>query len=64
MEHTIFYSWQSDLENRTNRSFIEDALEKALKILHQDLEVHPALRDAEFRLDKDTAGVPGTPPNC
>ena len=26
MEHTVFYSWQSDLENRTNRTFIEDAL--------------------------------------
>jgi hypothetical protein len=30
MRVTIFYSWQSDLPNNTNRGFIERALEKAI----------------------------------
>ena len=52
----IFYSWQSDLSNKTNRSFIEDALEKAIKEIKSDnlLEIEPVL-------DRDTAGVSGAP---
>src|ERR1043165_1253907 len=34
--HTIFYSWQSDLPNSTNRGFIEDCLERAMKELRAD----------------------------
>ena len=62
MAITIFYSWQSDLPNRLNRNFIEDALEKAIKRLGQDIEIQEALRDEDMELDKDTKGVPGTPP--
>ena len=53
---TIFYSWQSDLPNKTNRSLIEEALEIAIKKIRQDssIKIIP-------RLDKDTAGVPGSP---
>lgn len=53
---TIFYSWQSDLPNKTNRSLIEDSLEIAVKKIGQDssIKIVP-------RLDKDTAGVPGSP---
>ncbi|HEY1376485.1 MAG TPA: hypothetical protein VGF55_06805 [Gemmataceae bacterium] len=29
--HTVFYSWQSDLPNATNRGFIQDALERAAR---------------------------------
>jgi hypothetical protein len=37
---TVFYSWQSDLPNRTNRTFIQDALQKAIDgILETELEV-------------------------
>ena len=43
----IFYSWQSDLENKTNRGFIEDALEKATKLVSDELNI-PLI------LDKDT----------
>ncbi len=48
---TIFYSWQSDLPNSTNRGFIGDALEKAAK----------SITDDEIIIDRDTAGIPGSP---
>lgn len=54
---TVFYSWQSDLEPATHRTFIEDALEKALKQLARDDEVYQPPRE----VDKDTAGVAGSP---
>lgn len=56
---TIFYSWQSDLPNRCNRSFIEEALELALKGLRQDPRIVFASRDALW-VDKDTKGVAGS----
>lgn len=59
---TIFYSWQSDTDARTNRSFIEKALGLAIDRLASDATVIPALRDAELNLDKDTQGVAGSPP--
>ena len=33
---TIFYSWQSDAPNNVNRSFIERALELAVRDLNAD----------------------------
>jgi hypothetical protein len=62
MPTTVFYSWQSDLPNNTNRGFIEDALEKAIKQLNKQLTVQEAERSEELKLDKDTQGVPGSPP--
>jgi hypothetical protein len=52
----VFYSWQSDLPNSTNRSFIEKALENAAKSIRADdsIKVEPVI-------DRDTAGVPGSP---
>lgn len=52
----IFYSWQSDLPNKTNRGFIERALENAAKILRQDdsIQIKPVI-------DRDTSGVAGSP---
>jgi hypothetical protein len=35
---TVFYSWQSDLPNKTNRGFIKDALEGACKELSADFD--------------------------
>lgn len=52
----IFYSWQSDLLNKTNRSFIEEALEKAVKKLKADKEI-----EVEPVIDRDTQGVQGSP---
>lgn len=56
MELKIFYSWQSDLPNKTNRGFIGDALKKVAKEIHQDdsLQVEPVI-------DRDTQGVVGSP---
>jgi hypothetical protein len=53
---TLFYSWQSDSPSKTNRGFIKDATERAIKSVNRDLELEEALR-----LDQDTQGVPGTP---
>lgn len=52
----VFYSWQSDLLNATNRGFIERALESAAKSVRADetVEVEPVV-------DRDTTGVPGAP---
>ncbi len=52
----VFYSWQSDHSNLTNRTFIQDALEKATKLLRNDdsLEVNPVI-------DRDTKDEPGSP---
>ena len=54
--HKVFYSWQSDLPNTTNRGFIEESLERAFKQLKADeeLQLDPCI-------DRDTSGVPGSP---
>jgi hypothetical protein len=56
MPNFVFYSWQSDLPNATNRGLIERALEKASKSIRSDQEliVDPVI-------DRDTANVPGAP---
>jgi len=56
MQNTVFYSWQRDLPNKTNRGFIQDALEKAAKTLREDDSV-----DIGPVIDRDTLGVPGSP---
>src|SRR5258708_32648261 len=52
----VFYSWQFDLPNATNRGFILKALENAAKAIRDDdsIEVEPVI-------DRDTDGVPGSP---
>ena len=61
MPDKIFYSWQSDRPNNTNRGFIEDALTKAIRNLGRaDNELYAPPRDLE--LDQDTKGMPGSPP--
>lgn len=56
MNHTIFYSWQSDLENSTNRSFILNALEKAAKDISKDENYN-----IDAVVDRDTFGISGSP---
>ena len=56
MDHTVFYSWQSDLANKLNRSFIEDALEKAAKNFSKDESF-----SLSAVVDRDTLGIPGSP---
>lgn len=52
----IFYSWQSDLPNKTNRGLIQGALEQAARQIQNDesLQVQPVI-------DRDTLGRPGAP---
>jgi hypothetical protein len=54
--YTIFYSWQSDLPNSTNRGFIEESIKKAIKSLNQTQNY-----TIEFNLDRDTLNEAGTP---
>lgn len=53
---TIFYSWQSDLPNGTNRSLIESCLDRAAAQIagDQTITVEPVI-------DRDTRGVAGAP---
>lgn len=54
MKHVIFYSWQADLPNSTNRGFIHDALEQAANTIATDLDIEPVI-------ERDTQGTPGSP---
>lgn len=56
MDITVFYSWQSDLPNSTNRSFILTALEGATRAIYSDKSI-----TVEPVVDRDTSGVPGSP---
>ena len=52
----VFYSWQNDINGKFNRNFIKDCLERAIKLLNQELNIQDALR-----LEHDTKGVGGSP---
>ncbi len=56
MKKTVFYSWQSDLPNSTNRSFIESALRTAASEIAADesIGIDPVI-------DRDTLGSAGAP---
>lgn len=56
MKKIVFYSWQSDLPNSSNRGFIQKALEGATTDISFDdsIEVKPVV-------DRDTQGVAGAP---
>ncbi len=56
MECKIFYSWQSDLPNSTNRGFIEKALENAIKSIRNDDSI-----SLEPVIERDTSGELGSP---
>src|SRR3954451_8481956 len=56
MPDHVFYSWQSDRPNATNRSLIQAALESATKRIRADQSL-----DVEPVVDRDTAGAPGSP---
>jgi hypothetical protein len=60
MSLKVFFSWQSDRNTKEGRNFIEKALRAAVDNIKADAEVEEAQRDLE--VDKDTQGVPGTPP--
>src|SRR5687768_5550906 len=56
MARKVFYSWQSDLPNATNRGFILTALEAACAEVAKDVAV-----EERPEVDRDTQGVPGAP---
>jgi hypothetical protein len=56
MSFTVFYAWQSDCPNKTNRSLIKEAAEEAISAINADatIEDRPVL-------DHDTKDTPGIP---
>lgn len=56
MKYVLFYSWQSDLPNNTNRGFLEEALRAATETAVAGLNC-----DLEVSVDRDTLGVSGAP---
>lgn len=56
LQQTVFYSWQSDSPSKSNRNFIQDALDKAVKALASkgNIAVDPVV-------DRDTRDVAGAP---
>jgi hypothetical protein len=61
MSNSVFYSWQGDRYTSICRNFIERALAAAAERLRADIEVEEAVREG-LEVDKDTKGVPGSPP--
>lgn len=61
MSYPVFFSWQSDTPSNVGRNMIESALQQAVKNLRQDLTVEAAVREG-LDIDRDTKGVPGSPP--
>ena len=64
MKKTIFYSWQSDLPNNTNRGFIRDCIDRAVQNIHADLKREDAMRQLEqseptLEVQEGIKGVPG-----
>src|SRR3989338_4000798 len=56
MKKTVFYSWQSDLPNGTNRTLIEGVLKDVAKEIGSDSDTN-----IEPVIDRDTQGVAGAP---
>lgn len=55
MSKTIFYSWQSDLPNKTNRSFIQDALKWVIKELNKSPAFKDSIIEKSDRKEEDAA---------
>lgn len=55
MKIKIFYSWQSDLPNNTNRNFIKTALDNIAKLITGNVES----ADREIEIDTATKGIVG-----
>lgn len=52
----VFFSWQSDLNLKNNKNFIENCIKTAIKEFNFENKFL-----ADFQLDKDTTGEPGNP---
>jgi hypothetical protein len=60
MANTVFFSWQADRPTREGRNLVERALERAVGTIGDDTTIEEAVREVE--VDRDTKGVPGSPP--
>ena len=59
---TVFFSWQSDLERKTNKNLIHRCLKLAATQINKNTGVDDAPRDqSPVRIDQDTKDVPGHP---
>lgn len=56
MGKTVFWSWQSDRDERVTRHLIREALVRALERLSSDVDIEDRLE-----IDHDTRGLPGSP---
>lgn len=56
MSDTVFWSWQADLDKNLNRSFIRDALARAVEKVSDELDVEDVDR---VSLDHDTKSASG-----
>ena len=52
----IFFSWQSDLDSRTHRNYIEKCIKKSIKSINKNEDLH-----IYVEYDRDTLGLLGTP---
>ena len=59
MPLTVFYSWQSDADPKTNHRFLKSCLEDSLKIIAADGLLEEVARGDDLHLDHDTKGVFG-----
>jgi hypothetical protein len=57
---TVFFSWQSDKSTKEGRNLVDRALKAALERISKDIDIDE--RPHDLVLDKDTQGVPGSPP--
>jgi hypothetical protein len=55
MARTVFYAWQSDLPNRTNRGFIGECLQQAI----EELRLSDVTADG-LEIDRDTLNTQGS----
>lgn len=59
-EIKIFYSWQSDLENQTNRTLIETCIEKAVSSLNKESALFDFIVDSAIRDEAGAADIPNS----
>ena len=52
----VFFSWQSDLDSKNHRNYIEKSVKKSIKYLNKEDELRLFLD-----YDRDTLGLLGTP---
>ncbi len=55
----VFYSWQADTPDKIGKSFIRSAIDEAVNMLSEEMELDEAERP---NVDQDTQGVMGSPP--